>query len=241
MTPTVGQAIVGLTLIACVPVAASTTSRVAVQRLDAFQDGFAAADLSADGHFVAFVSWAALSAQDTNNQADVYVMDRTSGRVTLESLRFDGGPANGTSGHPRISGDGRFVVFSSIASNIVPLPGSSLCIQVFLRDRRTGRTLLVSRSTAGGMSNGGNDEPDISEDGRFIAFVSTATDLTHDPDANGMSQDVYRYELETEAMVPGSVSIIVGSSLPPVPVLRQGSAEMVGSCRSLRRPLWIAT
>ena len=167
-------------------------------------------------------------------------MDRTSKRVTLESLRFDGGPANGTSGHQRISDDGRFVVFSSTASNIVPLPGSSLRVQVFLRDRRTERTMLVSRTTAGGMSNGGNDEPDISEDGRFIALVSTATDLTQDPDANGMSQDVYRYELETEAIVRISVDnrgeqFSSGASFAP------GSAEMAGSCRSFRRPLWIAT
>jgi hypothetical protein len=87
--------------------------------------------------------------------------------------------------------------------------------------------MLVSRTTAGGMSNGGNDEPDISEDGRFIASVSTATDLTHEPDANGMRPDVYRYELETEAIVRIRVDnrgeqSSSGASFAP------GSAEMAG-------------
>lgn len=198
-------AIVCVFLIASLQSTTPTASSVAVQPLRASNHENATVDLSADGRFVAFVSWASLSPVDTNRLADVYVLDRTSGRVTLESLGFDGGEADGTNSHPRISGDGRFVVFNSVARNILPLPRRSPRSQVFLRDRQTGRTTLVSRTPAGDMSDGWSDGPDISDDGRFVVFESTATDLMVDADAKGLTQDVYRYEVGTHAIVRASV------------------------------------
>ena len=196
------EVIVSLILFAAVP---PTASRSVTQRLHTTQVGIATVDVSADGRFVAFESWAPLSPEDTNTNGDIYLLDRTAGRITLESVSWAGGAANGTSVHPRLSGDGRFVVFSSVASNLIPLPDESLRDQVFLRDRQTGRTMLISRAAAGGMNNGSNFAPEISGDGRFIAFVSTATDLVSDPDANGAYQDVYRFDVETRAVVRTSV------------------------------------
>ena len=192
-------------LIVSVPAATPIASSVALQRLDGSHHGIATADLSADGRFVAFVSRASLSPADTNRQANIYVLDRTSGRVTFESVRADGRAANGVSDHPRISGDGRFVVFSSSASDLLPLPHESPGSNVFLRDRETGRTTLVSRTPAGGLVNGWSDRPDISADGRFIVFQSVATDLTREADANGTTYGIYRYEVATQAIVRVSV------------------------------------
>src|SRR5262245_20986438 len=75
-------------------------------------------DISSDGRFVAVESLAQLLPVDTNSVADIYVLDRVSNQLTLDSIAVDGGSADGTSTRPRLSGDGRYVVFESVASNV---------------------------------------------------------------------------------------------------------------------------
>ncbi len=140
---------------------------------------FIAPALSADGRYVAFLSTAALVADDTNNAFDVYRKDRTTGEVVLVS-RADG--ANGAAGNgnvfdaPSISADGRFVAFSSSASNLAGTDPNGTN-DVFVRDTANGTTTLVSVRPDGNVGNGDSTLPHISADGRFVSFASTATNL----------------------------------------------------------------
>lgn len=156
--------------------------------------------LSADGRFVAFGSRdAGLVAGDTNGADDIFVLDRVTGSIERVSLASNGSQANGSSGLPVISADGRFVLFFSLASNLTDGDGNGTG-DVFVRDRVAGTTTLVSVALGGGAGNkqsggaaygwGG-----ISADGRFVHFASDATDLVPG-DTNGV-RDVFLRDLET--------------------------------------------
>jgi Tol biopolymer transport system component len=171
-----------------------TGTRVLRQMLGGPPSGLASADVSADGRFVAFVSLARLIAADGNNLEDVYVLDRATGRLTLESVAAGGRTADGSSGHPRLSGNGRVVVFSSVAANLAGASTDETGTQVLRRDRATGTTILVSRTPAGAPGHGWSGYPDVSDDGRFVVFESAATDLVPGVDANGTGKDIYLFD-----------------------------------------------
>ena len=140
--------------------------------------------ISADGRFLAFDSHASnLVAGDTNERNDVFVRDRLSGKTTRVSVRTGGEQGNEASYLRAISADGRFVVFSSYASNLVAgdtagCNGERLtCSDVFVRDRVTGKTTRVSVGSGGEQANGNSGEAAISADGRFVAFSSYASNL----------------------------------------------------------------
>jgi len=134
--------------------------------------------ISADGRFVAFFSEATnLAADDMNGAWDVFVRDRQQGLTECVSVNYtDGRPGNGMSALPRISADGRFVVFCSVATDLVP-GDNNIAIDVFLRDRQQGVTELISVSSTGQQGNSESSFPSISADGRFVAFISNATNL----------------------------------------------------------------
>jgi Tol biopolymer transport system component len=133
--------------------------------------------ISADGRHVAFLSSGDnLVPGDTNAQADIFIYDRETHTTELISLGRDGSPANGSSGEPSISADGRWVVFSSTASNLAP-GDTNDTEDVFVHDRQTGRTTLVSMAVGGRSGNGTSTQPSISADGRWIVFESAAEDL----------------------------------------------------------------
>ncbi len=145
--------------------------------------------ISSNGQFVAFASEAGnLVANDTNNAADVFVRDLIAGTTTLVSVGYDGSASSGAffvrstnaplSGNPKISADGRWVVFESGATNLVSQTDTNGQMDVFARDLQTGTTLLVSVDASGATSgNGRSHSPWITPDGRFVAFVSTAMNL----------------------------------------------------------------
>src|SRR5690606_24168381 len=116
---------------------------------------------------------------DTNAFENVYVADRESGELTLISRGIDG-PANGVSTFPRLSGDGRFVVFQSRADNLVEGDDNGTT-DIFVYDRETETMQLVSRGLDGAPGNGQSITPAISDDGRVIAFASRATNLIEQP------------------------------------------------------------
>ena len=89
---------------------ATSSETITVAQRDRFRSARAqrSADVSADGRSVAFESLARLVPADTDERADIYVLDRSSGRVTLESATPDDDFEHTA---PRISGDGRYVVF----------------------------------------------------------------------------------------------------------------------------------
>lgn len=132
--------------------------------------------ISADGRFVAFVSNATNPvANDNNNYADVFVHDRQTGVTELVSVATDGAASEGACLFPSISADGRYVAFESFAANLAP--GSNGLGQIYLRDRQTSTTELISASTGGSGGFGRSIRPSISANGRFVAFESAATNL----------------------------------------------------------------
>ena len=140
-------------------------------------------DLSADGRLLVFTSRADnLVAGDSNNGDDVFVRDTATGAIALVSAGRGGEPAGGDSRAPAISADGRFVSFSSDASNLAAGDRNGRQ-DVFLRDLATGRTRLISVARGGGggqnlaLAGGRPQISDVSGDGRLVVFESDATNL----------------------------------------------------------------
>jgi Tol biopolymer transport system component len=142
-----------------------------------------AVGISANGRYVVFNSDATnLVRGDTNNQSDVFVRDRLTGETTRVSVTSSGAQANqspneyGGSRAGGISANGRYVVFASDATNLVPSDTNGV-LDVFVHDRATGRTQRVSVSSAGRQANGPSSDPVISADGRYVSFTSMASTL----------------------------------------------------------------
>ena len=133
--------------------------------------------LSGDGRHACFISLATnLVAGDNNNCIDAFVRDRQTGVTRLVSVASDGSQGNGHVGWALVSANGRFVVFTSDASNLVP-GDTNGTTDVFVRDLRFSTTECLSKAPAGTTGNGPCRNPSISDDGRFVAFESAATDL----------------------------------------------------------------
>ncbi len=146
---------------------------------------------SGDGRLIAYDSAASnLVAGDGNGALDVFLHDRDTGQVTRISESALGGDANGPSYCPVISLDGRFVTFTSAATDIVP-GDTNGATDVFLHDRAAGTTILVSVAIGGGPGDQGSYLPTVSADGRYVAFESLATDLVP-ADANGKADAFVR-------------------------------------------------
>ena len=136
--------------------------------------------LSGDGRYVAFASYADnLVPGDTNGAFDIFVHDLVLGTNERVSIGSDGAEGNGTSDTPYISYNGRYVAFSSGASNLVP-GDSNAAIDIFVRDRSLGTTERVSVDSAESQANSASGAPSISPDGRIVAFRSGATNLVAD-------------------------------------------------------------
>ena len=157
------------------------------------QDRFAgprdrpSARVSARGGHVVFSSYARLVVTDANQMRDVYVLDLSTGQLTLESLGREGSAADGDSGSPDISGDGRYVVFVSSAGNLAETKIAPGMPRVFLRDRENATTRLLTTSTSGAPANGYSNNPAISADGTSVVFESAATDLLQSDAADDVS------------------------------------------------------
>ncbi|MEP6918332.1 MAG: hypothetical protein ABJC89_21980 [Acidobacteriota bacterium] len=154
---------------------------------------FASVALSGDGHLLAFESDRRLVAADRNACVDVYVLDLRTRRLTLASQAWDGGSANGSSGHPGLSADGRFLVFTSDATNLEETSGAGLGSDIYLRDLERQETRRISRAFGGGPADSSNANPAISADATTITFESGATNLTAAPDTNHDLMDIYAF------------------------------------------------
>ncbi|MGH2706334.1 MAG: RHS repeat-associated core domain-containing protein [Actinomycetota bacterium] len=133
--------------------------------------------ISADGRFVAFRSTATnLVTGDTNGFADIFLRDTTTATTAMVSVSSSGALANGDSSGVTISGDGRYVGFRSNATNLVS--GDTNAVDdIFLRDTALSSTTRVSASSTGAQGNGTSSEPNLSADGRTIAFQSASSNL----------------------------------------------------------------
>lgn len=148
--------------------------------------------VSAHGRYVVFASAATdLVAGDTNGQVDVFVRDTVTRRTVLASQGDGGVPSDAESRPGNISSDGRYVVFESAATTFVSGDDNGT-YDVFVRDLVRGRTTLVSVALDG-IADLGALRPDISADGRYVAFESASSDLI-EGDTNDTS-DVFVRDL----------------------------------------------
>ncbi len=148
--------------------------------------------ISADGRYVAFAS-AATNLAGRRSHSDpppyaVFVRDRVRRTTDLVSVSSNGLVPNGDSFFPQISGNGRYVVFQSVGSDLVPADTNGDW-DAFVRDLMAGATERVSLTSSGDQSQGGGFSDSISFDGRYVVFKSSASDLVPG-DRNGLS-DVF--------------------------------------------------
>ncbi|MCC7169163.1 MAG: PD40 domain-containing protein [Planctomycetes bacterium] len=138
---------------------------------------------SLDGRWLAFASYATNFVPNTTTSASrIYVRDLVTSTNTMESPGLGGATPNGLSSAPRITPDGHYVVFFSDSSNLVSGDTNGVA-DVFVRDRQAGTLSRVSVGS-GGQANGTSLEASISDDGRFVAFESLASNLVAS-DTNG--------------------------------------------------------
>src|SRR3990172_1262940 len=166
--------------------------------------------ISADGNIVAFRAFASnLVTCDTNGADDIFARDRQAGTTERVSIDSAGAEANGGSYEAAVSGDGRYVAYRSIATNLVPADTNALG-DVFVHDRQTGATERVSVDSAGVQSNGASYEPSVSGDGRYVAFRSAASNLV--PGDDNAFQDIFVHDRQTGATERVSVTSAGGQA-----------------------------
>jgi hypothetical protein len=163
---------------------------------------FPAGAMSRDGRWVAFTSYAAnlVAGQvDANNSSDVFLRDRTNGTTILVSRSTASATTTGNkpSSQPTVSDDGRWVAFSSLATDLAAgqIPASNVT-NIFLFDRQTGSTTLVSHSSASATTGGNNFSslPNLSSDGSRLVFLSSASDLIAGATDTNVRSDVFLYD-----------------------------------------------
>ena len=218
VTDSAGQTAIGSVLFAI----HTRTDRVSVDSSGTAGDGVSSTpSINGAGNLVAFVSLSTNFVTGVSG-SQIYVHNRQTNQIEVISRDSDTTVVNeggGISNDPAISADGRFVAFVSQSSNLVPGVSGQ---QVYLRDRQTSQTTLVSSNSSGATSNGlVNIAPDISSDGQFIAFVSNATNLV--TGVNG--QQVYLRD-----RVAGTTSLISKDNSPsPVPGNNDSNTPTVSS------------
>jgi Tol biopolymer transport system component len=154
---------------------------------------------------------------------DIFLRDRSANVTTLVSVNLVGtGGGNGDSDGGALSTDGRFVVFQSRASDLITNDANGVG-DIFVRDMVAGTTQLVSAAPDGSPGNGASSSPVITPDGRYVAFLSAASNLVSG-DTNGIS-DVFVRDLTT-----GTTRLVsVGASLPTGQVTPSVGAPVITS------------
>ena len=171
------------------------TTRVSVASDGAQGDGISTRPaISGDGRYVTFASTASnLVSGDTNGVSDLFVHDRLTGATQRVSMAFDGSQANADSGESAMTADGRYIAFTSYASNLVANDTNGGW-DIFVFDQTTHATARVSVSSAGAEAmivGEGSYRPSISSDGRYVAFESGATNLVAAPNNGAIGAYVH--------------------------------------------------
>jgi Tol biopolymer transport system component len=162
--------------------------------------------ISSDGRYVAFQSNASdLVPDDFNGARDVFVHDRVMGTTVCVSRASDGTQGTNISYQPIISADGRYVAFLSLASELVGGDTNGVA-DAYVHDRVTGQTERVSVASDGTQANGETGVTSISADGRYVTFVSTATNLV--PVDMNDAQDIFVHD----RVVGETIRVSVASS-----------------------------
>ena len=200
--------------------------------------------ISADGQWVAFESEASnLVPGDTQGHADIFLVALASGVITRVSLGQNGAEANGPSGFPAISADGRWIAFQSEATNLVA-GDTNAAADIFLHDRIRAETIRVSIADGGAEANGASASPWISEDGLSVVFTSLASNLVA-ADTN-QEQDIFVREWEPslsirlEPAVAGVTNDLTVSGATPGASVHVGWSLELGSRDIPGCPGWTA-
>lgn len=187
-----------------------------IERVSVASDGSQAnnvsydAAISDDGRYVTFESYATnLVPGEQHNYTHVYLHDRVARTTERISVASDGAPGNAYSDSAAVSADGRYVVFSSYASNLVA-GDSNADMDVFVRDRVTGIVERVSVAADGTQGNGRSYGKHISPDGRYVSYQSDASNLVAG-DTNS-DTDVFLYDRLTRT--PERISVGTGGVQP---------------------------
>lgn len=159
-------------------------------------------DISLDGRYVVFQSQASnLVSGDTNNLYDIFLKDTMTNIVTRVSVDSSGSQSNGHSQDPKISGDGNFIVYMSGATNLVPNDTNGHA-DIFRYNTTTGITELVSVDESNNQADNGSGYPVVDTEGRFIAFITTSTNLSSVVDTNSV------YDVVLKDMATGSATYL---------------------------------
>jgi len=160
--------------------------------------------VSADGQIVAFQSDAPfIASHDYDFFTHIYVKNFQSDDVDLIDVGVDGQLGNGISYWPALSANGRYLAFESGATNLIADDNAPVS-KIFLKDLQTGSMICASTDAAGGPTNGDCTLANLSADGRYLAFASSATNLV--PDDTTPDWDIYVKDLETGAIVLASTN-----------------------------------
>jgi hypothetical protein len=185
---------------------AGSTSHVSISSSDAAGDQNSMnPSVSSSGRYVAFESIATnlLSTVDDNGVSDIFVKDMSLGTVWRVSVGPGGTQSNGASYNPSISDDGMLNAFESVATNLIT-GGTSGARHIYIHDRQTDTTDLLSETQAGVEGNLSSWNPSISADGRAVVFESIADNLVDD-DTNG-ERDIYWRDTKTGTRILVSTS-----------------------------------
>lgn len=146
--------------------------------------------VSNDGRYVAFTSDSTnLVAADTNGATDVFLRDRQLATTTRVSIVDGGGESDGPSFLQDMTPDARSIVFSSDATNLIAALDQNAVTDVYVRDRATAKTQRISVATDGTEGDADSTVASISDNGRYVAFVSAASTLG--PNDSGVFTDIY--------------------------------------------------
>jgi len=180
--------------------------------------------ISSNGQFVAFASRASnLVANDTNSATDIFIRDTTTGTAVLVSVNFltQGNPSDPSpsarplSSNPQISDDGRWVVFESSSKDLLPLSYDGpfpFVYNLFARDLFSNTTVLVSTTVAGAGTGYDSKLPRINGGGRFVTFVSMASNLVED--VTPTSEQLFMRDLQanTTTWITKNIATYLGSA-----------------------------
>lgn len=192
-------------------IAAQSTVRVSEDSAGNEANGISDSAEITSGSTVVFRSTASnLVSGDTNGAQDVFVHDMTSGETTRISVSSTGGEGAGGSFGPSISGDGRWVAFTSSATNLVPNDVNTYS-DVFIHDRETGDTALASVAGDGwSPSDGLSRAPAISGDGSTVSFQSNSETIIPHDIGWPPYPDVFAYGIRTNHVTAATTGQTLG-------------------------------
>jgi Tol biopolymer transport system component len=208
------------------------------------------AAISGNGRVIAFTATGDdLAPNDANTIVDVLVRDLKTKETRLVSLRSNGDQGTGgDSSDPELSFKGLVVAFESHAIDLVPSDGND-AEDIFVHSRITKKTRLVSVNSAGDEGNGSSEDLDMTNNGRFISFESSADNLVAADDNN--HEDCFVYDRKTKKMRRislrnnGNESLVDGSDDPDISAgakfgaFESGATDLVPNDGNVYRDIFV--